>query len=392
MYRIEFFQFNRGVECPKRKSGPRRRHYDLAVAMIRCESKVSRPVVVDIAATGLLSVSARNQTRRKPMDRYTRLLIDQYKDRHDARKDFELNSLRIAELFEFPLENRPNAMLSLLTPLVAIAWSDGRIGVHEQDAIMRAGEIYGLLTDENASTRLIESVTSRPTVSQIDSDWEMIGKVSYALPPDDLAAFTSFLYQQTKFIGELGRKYSFGHLNDLQIGPDEEAMLHVTEDRLANILSEVGLESDHPEFAELRKLDESLMQAIPLVKVAWADGSVSKRERQIIFDSIVHFGIEQTPENLEKLAQWLELQPDDAFFQQSLQKLGFQLADRNDDAVQAKKYEIISHCTLVADASVANSRDDNFRICDEEIRTVKEIAKILNGRFAKSSSAAVAQN
>lgn len=283
-------------------------------------------------------------------------------------------------------------MLSLLTPLAAIAWSDGRIGVHEQDAIMRAGEIYGLLTDEDASTLLIELVTSRPTAAKIDSDWGMIGKVSYALPPDELTAFTSLLYQQTKFIGELGRKYSFGHLNDLHIGPDEEAMLHVTEDRLADILGEVGLESEHPELAELRKLDESLMQAIPLVKVAWADGRVSKRERELIFDSIAHFGIEQSPENIAKLAEWLELQPDDAFFQQSIEKLGLQLANRNDDAVQSTKYEIISQCTLVADASAANSRDDAFRISVEEIHTVKEIAKILNGRFARSSSTAVAQN
>lgn len=318
------------------------------------------------------------------MDTYTKSLIEQYQHRQTARKEFETHSLRIVELFEFSIESRPNAMRALLTPLISIAWSDGRIGAYEQDAIMRAAEIYGLFSDATASKRLIDSLTSRPTAKDIDRGWEIIGKITFALPPEELTTIASLLYQQSKFIGELGQKYSFGQLSYYQLGPDEEEMLHITQDRLADILSEVDNNSEHPELAELRQLDERLMQAIPLVKVAWADGRVSKRERQMIFDSIAHFGIEQTPENIAKLAEWLDLQPDDAFFQESLQKLGFQLADRENDALQTTKYEIISRCTLIADASGTFSKDDGFRICDEEIHTVKEIAKILNGRFTKS--------
>lgn len=318
------------------------------------------------------------------MDSYTKLLIDQYHDRQDARKDFELNSLRIAELFEFPLENRRNAMLSLLTPLVAIAWSDGKIGIHEQDAILRAGEIYGLLTDEGASSKLVGSLTSRPSVREVEVGWDTISRVSFALPPDEITVFASLLYQQVKYVGELGQKYQFGHLRGFRLGADEEELLHLTQGRIAEILSEVANDAEHPEIAELLRLDERLMQIIPLVKVAWADGRVSKRERQLIFDSIALFGIEHTPENIAKLAEWLELQPDDAFFRQSLERLGFQLGDKQNDALQTTKYEIISRCTLVADASGAYSTDEGFRICDEEIHTVKEIAKLLNGRFTAS--------
>lgn len=380
-----------GSRKPEQKNRvSRRRHYDPAVAAIRRESKVSRPVVVIAAATGLFRFGV-SAVRRKLMDNYSKSIIDQYYDRQSARKEFELNVLRTAELFEFPLENRPHAMCSLLTPLVAIAWSDGKIGVHEQDAIMRAAEIYGLLSEKRPAERLIELVTSRPTAADIAAGWEVISRVSVALPPDELTAFTTLLYQQTKFVGELGQKYSFGHMTG-RLGPDEAEILHITQDRLDEMAGGREHGTEHPELAELRELDESLMQAIPLVKVAWADGRVSKRERQIIFDSIAHFGIEQTPRNLAKLAEWLELQPDDAFFQESLEKLGFQLADRNDDALQTTKYEIISRCTLVADASTASSRGDDFRICDEEIHTVKEIAKILNGRFARSTSAAAVKN
>ncbi|MBK6721841.1 MAG: hypothetical protein IPG58_00730 [Acidobacteria bacterium] len=316
------------------------------------------------------------------MDSYTRSLIDRYHERQAERKDYELHSLRIAELFDFPLDQRPLTLLGLLTPLLAIAWSDGKIGVHEQDAIMRAGEIYGILTDEAASKRLVTLLTSRPTTGEIDDGWQTISRVSYALPPDELTVFTSLLYQQVKFVGELGQKHSFGHLIDFQLGQDEAELLHITQDRVADIMNEAVDAAEHPELAELREVDERLMQLIPLVKVAWADGRVSKRERQMIFDSISHFGIERTPENIAKLAEWLDLQPDDAFFQHSLEKLGFQLADRENDTLQTTKYEIISRCTLVADASGTYSKDEGFRICDEEIHTVKEIAKILNGRFA----------
>lgn len=318
------------------------------------------------------------------MDSYTRSQIDRYHERQAEYKEFEHHSFRIAELFDFPLDQRPLKLLGLLTPLLAIAWSDGKIGIHEQDAIMRAGEIYGLLSDEAASERLVGSLTSRPTAADIDAGWEAISRVSYALPPDELTVFTSLLYQQVRFIGELGQKFSFGHLSDVQLGPDEAELLHVTQDRLAEILTEAADDTEHPELVELRQLDERLMQVIPLVQVAWADGRVSKRERQMIFDSIAHFGIEMTSENIAKLAEWLELQPDDAFFQQSLENLGFQLADKENDALQTTKYEIISRCTLVADASGTFSKDQGFRISDEEIHTVKEIAKILNGRFVKS--------
>lgn len=326
------------------------------------------------------------------MDTFTRSLMERYHDRQAARKEFELHSLRIAELFEFPIENRPHKMLTLLIPLAAIAWSDGKIGVHEQDTIMRAAEIYGLLSNEHVATRLIELLTSRPSAAEINSGWEAIGRISYSLPPDELAVFTSLLYQQAKYIGELGQKHLFGHINDLPLGPDELEMLHITQDRIADILGEAGEGAEHPELAELRQLDQRLMQAIPLVKVAWADGRVSKRERQLIFDSIAHFGIEQTPENLAKLAEWLELPPDDAFFRESLERLGFQLSDRQDDALQATKYEIISRCTLVADASGAFSKDEGFRICEEEINTVMEIARILNGRFTSSAIGSASQN
>lgn len=164
-------------------------------------------------------------------------LIDRYYDRQAQHKEFELHSFRIAKLFEFPLEQRPLKLLGLLTPLVAIAWSDGKIGIHEQDAIMRAGEIYGLLTDEEASERLVGSLTSRPTAADIDAGWEAVSRISYALPPDELTVFTSLLYQQVKFVGELGQRLSFGHLSDVQLGPDEEELLHITQDRLAEILT-----------------------------------------------------------------------------------------------------------------------------------------------------------
>lgn len=322
------------------------------------------------------------------MDNYTQSLIDRYHERQLARKDFELHTRRIFELFDFPPGKRLFNLHTLLTPLIAIAWSDGRIGVHEKDAIMRAGEVYGLLADGAAGQRLVESLTSRPTADEVDAGWEAISRTSYSLQPDEIAAVASLLYQQAKFIGELGQKHEFGRLNELRLGRDEEELLHTTEDRLAEILCEVTDNREHPEIAELRKADERLMKVIPLVKVAWADGRVSKRERQMIFASIAHFGIDQTPENIAKLAEWLDLQPDDEFFQQSLEELGFELADRGNDSLQSTKYEIISRCTLVADASGTFSRDEGTRICDEEIHTVKEIAKILTGGFSGSAKSA----
>ena len=119
---------------------------------------------------------------------------------------------------------------------------------------------------------------------------------------------------------------------------------------------------------------------LPLIKVAWADGRITKRERQLIFDSLFDLGVEPTNDNLQLLLKWLELKPEDEFFEASMAKLRTGLEKLGPDARSDKKYSLLSRCTLVAEASGGDTTDASggTKICREEVETVKHIARLLS--------------
>lgn len=303
--------------------------------------------------------------------------IAEYGKQATRKRQFTGYARRIRNLLQITGRASDEAYLLMLTPMIEVAWVDGRVGMAEQDAIMKTAEIYGLLSDDENFVEIITRLSSRPHAAMIERLWDGVAGLLSGLPLGQTAAISSLMLGQTRYVAELSQKQIFGMWRGHSSGADEQNKLEETEKRFSR------LETTQPGTASAAKKNgiDDHHKLLPLVKVAWADGRITKRERQMIFDSLFDLGIDPNDENLSQLLGWLELSPKEDFFQESLKKLRAGLETLSDDEHAEQKYSVISQCTLVAEVSGGDSDSPSGgpRICDEEISAVKQIARILNG-------------
>ncbi len=302
--------------------------------------------------------------------------IAEYRKQSINERQFIGYARRIRNLLQITGRTSDEAYVLMLTPMIEVAWVDGRIGRAEQNAILKTAETYGLLRGDENFAEIMATLSSRPHAAAIELLWDGIANLLSGLPIGQTAAISSLMLGQTRYVAELGQKQIFGMWRGHSSGEDEQNKLGETEKRFSRLetrRSGTGSAAKKNGIANHLKL-------LPLVKVAWADGRITKRERQMIFDSLFDLGVDPNNENLNRLLGWLEISPKDEFFRESLQKLRAGFETLSDDEHANEKYSLISQCTLVAEAS---GGDTNFpsggaRICDEEITAVKQIARILN--------------
>ncbi len=298
----------------------------------------------------------------------------EYQKQKQAESEFEEHIRRIKQIFNLGQPERAPIALTILTPLISIAWTDGKVGRNEQYAVVKAADQYGILENDEIHLTLMERLTSRPHGELIQKLWAELASHCEGLDAANCTAFASHLYQQTRYIGELSEEYTFGFWRTHRAGAGEKDNLADTGRRISVLIRK---NKDERAPDELRRV-------VPLIEVAWADGRITRRERQMIFDSLVDMNIPNSEENLRTLAEWLELRPDDSFFAEALHEIRNEIASGDPDAGTEQKYDIIARCTLVAEASGGEIgfAGGGVRICDEEIETVKQIARILNGAMS----------
>jgi hypothetical protein len=127
---------------------------------------------------------------------------------------------------------------------------------------------------------------------------------------------------------------------------------------------------------------DALLPLVPLVKVAWAEGRVTKREKQVIFEAASKMGIVPGTSQYDRLNEWLDLHPTEDFYNQSLADLQKKWAALSSEEKDQRRFELLDRCTMVAEASGGTEKfaAGGVRISDEEIAAVKHIAKKLNQR------------
>ncbi len=316
------------------------------------------------------------------MNNYLMQGIEEYRKQSIRERQFAGYARRIRNLLTLGGRTSGESYLLMLTPMIEVAWVDGRVGRAEQNAILKTAEIYGLLRSDENFVEIMSRLSSRPHTATIEYYWEGVAGLLSVLPLGQTAAITSLMLGQTRYLADLGQKQIFGMWRGHSRGADEQAKLEETKKRFSRL--EVGQPS--PAAVAGRNGIEDHLKLLPLVKVAWADGRITKRERQMIFDSMFDLGIDPNDQNLDKLLGWLELSPKEEFFQESMEKLKAGLATLSDDEHANEKYSLISQCTLIAEASGGNSISTSGgpRICDEEITAVKQIARILNGAIERN--------
>lgn len=120
-----------------------------------------------------------------------------------------------------------------------------------------------------------------------------------------------------------------------------------------------------------------LLDLMPLVMVAWADGIVSIRERDVILDTVLRRGLTFGHPEYRQFVAWLAVQPADSLFRASLRALSARLrqlpsAVERDDSLR----RILAGCERVAAAA-----EDNYSIIGPvskvERRAIADIAAAL---------------
>ena len=95
----------------------------------------------------------------------------------------------------------------------------------------------------------------------------------------------------------------------------------------------------------------SLLHVVPLVQMAWAEGGVSMRERDLIIEAARARGIETGSPADQMLAGWLATRPSDELFSTTLRAIAAMLASRPEAERNASEKDLVSYLSSIASAS-----------------------------------------
>ncbi len=102
---------------------------------------------------------------------------------------------------------------------------------------------------------------------------------------------------------------------------------------------------------EIRPETITSISLVPLIEIAWADGTVDQKEKEAILSAIGKFGWTKDSVNYELLNQWLTKKPAAALltaWKHYVEALCHKMAD---EEVANLKKEIMEHVTVVAEAA-----------------------------------------
>lgn len=317
--------------------------------------------------------------------------LNEYKRQIEMQKAFKEHTERIDSILRkvadgnrFNENERCRMSLLLLMPPVEVAWADGRISRREMDVIVNAADAYGLVDNVGGYRELIERLLTRPAPQTVGRMWQEFHDFLSKIDEGDRRTISFCVLAQSKFVAEQSSDSVIAFLRGERICEDERNTLKAIAEQLktAKAAAEKRAELDRKasviEQLPMVKLDdENLLPLVPLVKTAWAEGRITKRERHLIFEAAARMGIKPNTDSYKRLSEWLELHPTDEFYEYALGKLTQSWKNLDADEKKERKFALISECTKIAEASGGskNFPAGGMRICEEEIAAVQRIAK-----------------
>ena len=94
-----------------------------------------------------------------------------------------------------------------------------------------------------------------------------------------------------------------------------------------------------------------LLHLIPLVEVAWSEGDVTARERELILALAARRGFDSGSVAYQQLVGWLDSRPEPGFFETTYEAIRKLLALQDDTSRQATREDLVAWCTKIAEAT-----------------------------------------
>jgi hypothetical protein len=95
----------------------------------------------------------------------------------------------------------------------------------------------------------------------------------------------------------------------------------------------------------------TLLHLVPLIQMAWAEGHVSMRERDLIIEAARARGIESGSAADRQLAGWLATRPSEELFNTTMRAIAAMLESRPEEERAASEKDLLSYLTSIATAS-----------------------------------------
>ena len=131
--------------------------------------------------------------------------------------------------------------------------------------------------------------------------------------------------------------------------------LKLMKDNLATLRKVSGIQDEGVlgKLVELRVRPETLasLAVIPLVEMAWADGTIDRRERKALLSAAAVIGMKKQDIDYQLLERWMTIPPEPVLFEtwvHYVRALSSQLEEPEKDRLRD---ELLRHARLIADAS-----------------------------------------
>ena len=149
-------------------------------------------------------------------------------------------------------------------------------------------------------------------------------------------------------------------------------------------LAEAAGIADEEILATLREMGYTretvgLLHLVPLVQVAWASGSVTPRERELVLRLSEWRGVRKDSPAWEQLNSWLDERPSDDFFLKTLRVIRCLLDFQTVKDQVTGRTDLISFCIRIANAS-GGFLGVGSKISEGEQAALDQIVEELNRR------------
>jgi hypothetical protein len=171
---------------------------------------------------------------------------------------------------------------------------------------------------------------------------------------------------------------------------EEAYFLKKEQELIEKLRRRAALEAERRKIAEeLGVIDQEVIEALqdlgftretmpllplaPLVQVAWAEGGVTQRERELIFEIARSRGITAGSPADQRLTEWLDHKPSDEFFDSTLLAIRIVNQTLPPEQQTITSRDLLTYCASIAEASGGILGLGN-KISEEERRLLAHIA------------------